>query len=338
MEKHWEKHLFHDDGIVPVKFKRGRQLQPLTILIVSQRRKGRPVIVPVGSILDESLRKPTSDTRLERQWRKVAKTLGDELAECRQESSGLWDGTHVVVSGRDSIVASFTASAGIMGSLSTILSLGANRLRSLFCNLRCNQQVSVKTEALNRLFDAERPLWTPNMVQFNVRNHILEDNGNFMMWVVTEVFTASELIIAKSQDAALQAGVDASPAVGDVTGCLGKAELKCFRRRDEYAVIEAPEGDPSFTYGFRALRLQYDEHGALKLNDSDMGEDQPVVRGSAHSLSAPVEDRTYHMGAFFAQAPLANDQERPDDLNCLEWDDEDDEQPDLAFTESSGRV
>lgn len=159
------------------------------------------------------------------------------------------------------------------------------------------------------------------------------ENGNYTMWVVTEIFTASELIIAKTKDAALQAGLDPSLALGDAApGCLGKALLTCYRKRNEFLKIETPEGEPYFTYGFRALRLQYDEHGVLKFNDANMGDSQPVVRDRS---SAPEEDPFFNMGDFFAQAPLADDAESADDVKCLEWDDDDDEEPDLEFSESA---
>lgn len=172
MEKQWEKYLFDHDAIVPVKFKRNKELEPLTILIVSQRKNGRPVISLVGSILDDNLRKPTSDTALEKRWKKVARSVQEDLADYRR-SSEFRDGKHVKVTGRVSIVESFAASTGILGRLSIMLHAGAKRSSSLFCNLRHNQGVSVTTECLNRLFDATHPLWKPSMAHFNIQRHIL---------------------------------------------------------------------------------------------------------------------------------------------------------------------
>lgn len=161
-------------------------------------------------------------------------------------------------------------------------------------------------------------------------------DGNFTLWVVTAIFTATELIVAKSKEAALEAAVDPSLAFGDAApGLVGKAQLKCYRKKDMCMKIEAKEGDPYFTYGFRAGRLQYDEHGVLKLRNDDMGDDLPIVRGSGDSDSSGLsdEERIYHMGDFFAQAPQGAG--GPDEVECLMWDDEDDEEPDLLFKEAS---
>lgn len=172
MDKQWQKHLFEHDAIVPVKFKRNKELEPLTILIVTRRKHGRPVISPMGSILDGTLRQPTSDDAVENRFWTVVRGLKKDFAEYRR-SSELRDGRHLKVTGKDSILESFTASTGILGSLSTVLHAGAKNSGSLFCNLRHNQEVAVKTESLNSLFDAQLPLWKPSMVQFNIHKHIL---------------------------------------------------------------------------------------------------------------------------------------------------------------------
>lgn len=175
MEKQWEKELFYGDSIVPVKFKRSKELQPLSILVVSDEKKQRPVIVSVGSILDEELRQPSSERRLEKQWKTVAKKLQEELAQTRSEtSSTLRNGTHVEAKSKVSIAGNYNSSTGIMASLAKVLTFGSSSTHSLYSSLLNNQSVGVTTDTRNRLFDKKRPLWKPAMENFTGFPHILE--------------------------------------------------------------------------------------------------------------------------------------------------------------------
>lgn len=114
MEKQWQKNLFGHDAIVPVNFKRNKELELLTALIMTQEKNGCPVISPVGSILDENLRQPASATVPQWRWKRLKRSVKNELAKYHR-SSKLRDGKHLKVAGKDFIIESFTASTGILG-------------------------------------------------------------------------------------------------------------------------------------------------------------------------------------------------------------------------------
>lgn len=223
-------------------------------------------------------------------------------AQTNLEEARMGRGRHCKSDELVAICATLNSSSKIMASLGSIVSADRTKSKKLFAETSAVKSVSIKEDFL--IEQVQGGKWKPDP-----SSPLMPENWDRVLWVVTEIFYVSKLVIAKSSMACSKASMGISELVA-FAGPLPvnlRTEVEVSNSKDGTTVFEVSEKGPVFPIGFKAIRLHYDEDGDLlapggiKLDIA--GSHRPKMRSDINEWLDPNKHPEYHMKDLFEQEP-----------------------------------
>lgn len=278
----WDEYLFQKHKLVAVDpLTCPRELELLNVLT----KRGTYGIVNRGPILEDtgSLTSLTLES-------------GTEGSSTRNEVQRLAPETKK----GPEVLCTFKATSRVMAMVLKLFGGEASAEKGLTLKIESVTVDSIKQDELVKLVNDGRWKPDPNKSQ-------MPTDWDGVLWVITQIKYAKKIIIGHSAKDVLSASMKPKgleSVLPDSAPDLS-VEVKLEKAKDGTTVYTAPD-DGRFPFGFKAIRLEYDQQGNLVAPGGisfSLGEHRPKVRADGDAWLNPDSDPDFHMRGLFSQQP-----------------------------------